>query len=1405
MRKFYLFFAGALLSIPAVAQTQELKRYPDDPKVIFRQTFEVEEGLTENQAYKEWSTTPIDTIHKIEYYSKIGTSSVSSRTDIYDGSADWEIFAVRTDSTSSEYTEVKPGEGIVMFNGADPTSSKDEIAAGVYNNDHWAIVGDNGTDKKRKDAFSQYGEDGGKYFFQWTTGGLDKFIGGSSNAGAANWAGKNWTSHYSSDTRSVKKYRRDLYVRGLDIEEESSYRLTFYVKTQKFNTWDPILYADVMRGYHHQRSAFSMGYKSGKEFSLTKNDFDDGVWEKVTLMTYYINGHESDGYVMYSGDYSWTDDWTWRPSDEMLAELGKTLNPGEYLNYVKQPDKFFVRLSFATDSIEYSLDNLTLTKSWIAGCEYDKDMMRIDFGYETNLKGLAQAAFAENKIAQKEVIAEVAPDMVDSLGYDYYFEVWGLNKEGEWEDVPIRSAEYHDDGYMYMFTEFFKDESGEYHPFLFDDYDSVLVTFHNPVDQPDLCLKYTGSLYPKALDSAWVANGKIVPDFRNEIAQANPTIFNGIHSLQDLPPVMQIPPYEEGSFGLASTNELRFKFSRVVIVKNDTDPLKKAVAYVNNEKWELSWDDATSELVLTRPSSYSSALKGDYEIQINQIYGVGTDKGENVVMHYHFGDFSTVITGAAEYTHSDWRSALTDPDNNEGCVPTGVWTHCYYNSAEQFEVGAGQQASGKVRLYLMDYTDLDNCGFYLSSRNTKGNSKAKYSGNIFTIVNFTQAGSYSIKFKVTGWDKTTESSAVETHFYLYPKPSGDVSTFDFSTFTSSDVVATKTDLGSIDATTYISSSKVKDVSTGKWPDGVETAEYTFTIPAAGDYVFEWCIFNGSSSGLLIGNYTISTMGSSDLSTAYVKKLNNAVAAAEAKLADANAPKYKGEAYNKLAKTIEEGKAYKGNFPSKYDSVVAYINSVIKEMGLRMDTVNLFYTTEGNVSTKLAGYNADNLAKYKDLATYKALETHLSTNASWDCSVKATADITAEIKSYENEMTALDSRMAAIDDFAARIAATKALIDAADARKDYDEYAQMVSAYDQAAAYDVVKPADDELTAASNALVAAKNQYLFKYDFYVAKTRQIKELFALADALGYEFEGDKAGVEAKIAALEDDDAMLSSMLREAAILQIYTKFAAGEDLDSLDVSALIPNYFLYNDAEIGRDMENNNGTWRITKAANSTAIPGWTITPTGGTSCNWYPTTESNISNAGKIDWEVDGHVFAGGLRCGSYTQGTVGTEIVGLPQAYYWFGFYGSNQTSNVSATIESDTTVLYNDNIKNLTGAGGGKFSNKEVGVDSIIVKNNLKLLLSQTSSSSSMFDIRYFVLRLRGIDSSCDFSAAIAAQQKKLGEIITIVDAPVQSAGVQYFNLSGMQIAAPKAGEIVIRRTVRDGKAVVEKVLIK
>ncbi|MBR5707109.1 MAG: hypothetical protein IKX55_06010 [Bacteroidaceae bacterium] len=219
MRKFYLFLAGALLlSMPAFSQVT-FERHADDPRVIFEQDFEATPGLTDKEAYIEWSTTPIDTILELEYYAKLGSSTPRS-VDIYsdENAADWSIFAVRTDSVSSEHPETSSGVGIVIFNGVETSSSASEKANKVYEKDSYTIVNDRGEDTERNLAFEQYGESGGQSYFKYETGGID--------------ATKISSSHYSTTTHSTKNYRRDLYVRGLDIEDESSYRLTFYIKTK---------------------------------------------------------------------------------------------------------------------------------------------------------------------------------------------------------------------------------------------------------------------------------------------------------------------------------------------------------------------------------------------------------------------------------------------------------------------------------------------------------------------------------------------------------------------------------------------------------------------------------------------------------------------------------------------------------------------------------------------------------------------------------------------------------------------------------------------------------------------------------------------------------------------------------------------------------------------------------------------------------------------------------------------------------------------------------------------------------------------------------------------------------------------------------------------------------------------
>ena len=1288
-----LLFVGT----PVLAQWDGPVFTPQDAQVVFVQDFETD--------WNSFSSDVVETISQVQYYDRQGLNNGSFR--IWENPSEWQRGSYRDTI-------------INLYNGVRITNDRSEFE--YFQNETYGIETDNSVN--RRDAMSAFGEDGGEKYFRYIS---DAYYGSSSSYGTHTPEG------YTAN------YRRYLSIPGLYIEDESSYRLSFYVKATPTTPDAPSarLYASLMRGTNNSEKPFSMGcesdpanYKYRNTFELQKDDFT-GEWEKVTLMAYYLNDSiaenffYTDGYWWAEGDYN---TWNWR------AEENGT---GHDLNYIVQPDNFFARLSFSSDFTDFKIDNLSLTKSWIAGCDYYGDKLRVDFGYQTNITEIVSEAKAKTNIPAVEVPWD-----------NYNYVVWCLRHGGnpnnmdDWEEMPIRSVEYHEDGYMYMFTDFFT-IFGEEFPFEFDNYDQVLVTFHNPVDNPDLTLKYTGSLFPKALDTAWIKNGKVVPDFYNETATPNPYVFRGVCSLKDMPPVMQQAPFEEGSFGLdGNTRELKFKFSRKVLVDNNMEASERVVAYVGNEVWFPSWSPDEQSLVITRPSKYTSPLAGDTEIRIIQIYGIGTDCGENVIIHYHFGEFSNTIS--ALRIESDWRSEA--PTVLTGFNPASTYVH---DASSSFRKGSNSSSTkAKTRVYAMAASYPDNCGYQITTQSSS--TGAGKTGNVYTIIHFDKAEECIIQFRATGWSYSSKQlPGIPGYLYFYPKPDGELADGNDNGFAILEACQ-KTEIGTFTPTTFVNKGDIEDKDTGEWPVDVETFNFSFTVPEAGDYVFEWATKNGNKDGVFIGNYSISSSTAGDLSTPYVNRLVNAVAAAQAKLDAVTETKYKGADYNALAQAVAEGQTFMGNSPSQYDNEVAYINASVKALYSRMALVDLFYETESNVEVKLS-----DLANYSRLNAYQSLEAHLSANANFDCSTHTEAELTAEIELYESEMATLDARLALIEEFNAKITETEALVYANDARTDYEEYEAMVNAYNVAMVYDVIKSSDYELTQEYNALADARRAYVFRYDHYVAKTRQTKELYELASMLGYEFNDE---IQYAVAMVEDEDSELVSILREAAILQILRKYCLADDYEldelfGLDVSALIPNYYFYTEAEIGRDLElNSSGVWRLKREENTTAFPNWTITPSS--SGNWT-ISKPMIGDESVFDWEIDGHVFIGGLRSEIQTKGDITTEITGLPVGYYNVGMYAYNRTSDLYYEFRTDVAD-YSGKV-NVDMNNGSKFDYKEIFLDSVMVVGDLVYIINQRSTSSGQFDMREAVLYLCGIHPEYDYYGDMLEQESKLTALLS------------------------------------------------
>ena len=1364
MKKIYLLFSSAVLaSLPIMAQEKPAAT-PDDPEVVFTQDFESDqEGLSAQEAWQQWQDEERGRITEITYYSRSGTGQVS-KVDIYDGSDDWKIAGVRTDSI------------IILQNGVVPSNNEKDKANGIFNNDKYGLVAD-GANVDRSQAFAKYGEDGGEYYFRYTSACAD----GADGYGA-----------YSNGV--TERYRRDLFVRGLDIQDNSSYRLTLYIKARQLAGTAPTFYADVMRGYSNSEKPFSLDLANGSpKFEYDKKSFN-GTWEKVTFMTYYLNDSIADGFVYGDGYYWATDEWTWNVGDKTY-------------NYIKQPDKFFVRLSFASDSTEFEIDNISLTKSWIGGVEHADNMIRVDFGYETNLKDLAKAAFAETGIAAVELPGR-------------YFSVYGYYGDEDlagWYPVDIASAEYHDDGYMYMWSQdVWDDEDNMWRINPFDIYDSILVSFVNPVDNDKICLKYTGKTYPCALDADWVAAGKTVKNFSNEVSKLNPNIKYDkygklVTSMKEVPPVVQKVPFENGSFGLTSFDSITVGMSRLIEFDNIGETSELAFLRVTKsgvkEIWTVSsygTNDSTATFVRSAADKAKGALNGTYLFEFINLKGAGTAyRVPNPTLNYEFGIIDTNPDPNPQPVFASNFAA--NPHANSQCVPEGL---IIWDGNTNFEKGKGYVTGTKSRMYPTNPSPANGntkIGFYLSARGSEDGGHLYYGYGINDTDTLTlklNPGSYNLNFRAANWDGYTPEVPISV--YIYPRsasanpqlnPVADEDKISLGTFAPS--IAAKS--GNIQK------------QNGAQPDWEnEPFSFPFTITKQDYYVIEWVAAMGESGnaksygGMIMTDFNI-TPGLG-LSYAYVIKLNNAISDAKAKLASADADKYRGDDYTSFEGIIGQYENWQSTAPSQYDATVALVKAATADMQLRMDTVDLFYTTYDKVIAKLAEFDDDTLG-YTDLAAFIALETLAEENEDYDCSTKTSAELTASIAEFDDAIKALDTRLELMGKFEGKLDQAEALIAAADAHKEYTEFAVLESAYATAAAFDQITPTDAEYTEGYLDLCEGINTYLSRVDGVIAFSRQAKELFALADTLGYQFGGKKDSIKAVVAALEVRDVELENVLREAAILQILKIYNEADaekiaKLQNFNVSALIPNYFLYNEAQVDRDMEkNSSGKWRIKSGENKTAFPGWTISSTGG---SWTPTTVKVGEGDGFIEWDIDGHAFAGGLRGTPTARGTITTTIAGLPQGYYWFGLYAQNQTSGVNFTFKTDSVNL-SGNIGEKW-AGNKKWNYKEVGQDSIMVAGDIQFQINQTSQSNSEFDIRYFILRLRGLDANYDYAAAVQAQEAKLEDLITFADASASEVSVQYYNLAGVEIDSFKQGEIIIcKTTLSDGSVVVDKILVK
>jgi hypothetical protein len=1400
-----------LLAAPAFAQpgiTEPEFDAAKDAKVVFTQNFEGN--------WETWSTKAVDTIYQVEYYKNGGTSNSNSLKP-WENPKDWERGLFR-DSL------ILLKNGVVVTDDKYERWAEKDATAGT-------IITDTGAEKQaRSAAMRGFGE---------TDGGGDSYFKFSTDTAPTGTPGHDLSSNSYSSGRAAR-YRRNLFVRGLDIEDHSSYRLTFYVKAKAkagHSDIQPYMVADVMRGYFHAEKPFSMGYinkadeyKYTNAFEYSKDVFN-GEWEKCTFMTYYIDDNTANNYVFVNG-YWWAEDSAW-----YWAKGYKGNTSGKDLFYHVQPDKFFVRLGFSTDYTEFFVDNMSLTKSYIGGVEYYEHMLRVDFGYQTNLKDLARAAYASTKI-----------DAVAIPGK--YFDVWGLKKDGTWEYTDIASAEYQGDGYMYLFTDGYE-KDGEFIHYTFDEYQKVLVSFRNP-EEEELQLKYTGTLFPKAENIDWIKKGKLVEGFYNEEAHLNPFVFNGVYSMYDRPPVLQGAQYPDGSFGLSGDiRELKFQFSREMYIDNpsNVETRENCVVYVGDEIWDRTWSESDKTLTLTRPSNYTKPLSGDILVEINNLFIPNTQrKGEDVAIHYNFGtinrDLSTLSIGSPiwnakfyDRANVNKGNAQLQPAGTAAVYYTGWWAPFTAN----VEVGNGSTKNNAARLYF--YTDPSTkypTALCLSPRGKGEDGPASLYlgyGDGFEI-NLANGG-YIVKFDAASLNKNCKMELFVVPFNDNPRDIED---------------ADRISIGSYQFEKNFAES-IRNDEASVIDTLMTEFQFGFSVEKSGRYMIEIkCTAPSSNSaypGLMLSDIELYN---SPVCYNPIKALNDAVAAAQARAALAAADKYAGTALTELNAKIDANKiggTFTSTLPSEWQAAAQATIDATEAMKLRMDTVDLVVAKADELAKKITSAAAEN-ANWASLIDYATLTRLKGVFDAYAYSSKTNADLTAFIKEMDDAIKALDTRIADTKKFNVAMKEAKALIDAKE-QESFVEYGTLKDEYEDKEDFDTLLTTDADLQAALAAVSDAAYAYRYAMGIYYVGTRRITELKDLAVALGSSI-ADSAVVKERLDNLKDDDDYLAEILKAAVKAAIYEKGAAAGELN---LSPFIKNYYLYatpiiidamdvqmpetrarakydekmgdaNTVHIKHQYQDGLPIWIIlTQHDFDNLIPGWTVNAGNGGGNDM--TFLADMKN----DSIFENAVFDATLAMDWGGEVALTTNILGLPAGEYELGLdinsrYSNGQKSSkgtgelkvtfdtVVATAQTITAYLAPDSILVENDTVPGLFEKKAyTGDGDSTVFNSVKFEMGEVqrvkfeasmATGNGAASYGDFQLKFKP-SSKFDYAAAAAEAKAKVAEVITLVDFnKAQKANVEFYTLGGLKVDGAKAGQILIRKTTgANGKVAFDKVLLK
>lgn len=724
----------------------------------------------------------------------------------------------------------------------------------------------------------------------------------------------------TGDATGAADYQRvlRLYFPDSLIQDNSSYRISYRVKANAEAQSELF----IVRGidYNDVRWQYWNGKGKGDQ-TVSISDFNPEQWTNASGVFFYLSDSLMEATAKERAGW-WSGSW------------------GD-ADGIYQPDINRMQAWFKTENSEYYVDDIKLFKSYIGGAESNQDVIRVNFGYQTNGAALA-AATPFGAID----LLELDPNCVSITGV----------YEGEEEPVAVRWAEFHTDGYLYIWADL--DEGQD---LTADYFDEVYLSFKNLNKD----FVYNGNTYPNALDETF---DKVVLGFENELVIPSERAFGVVSITQQPPTFVSVDP-ENGSFNLslAEDNVFKFLFSKPVYLGEDGACIRITGGDQGEEGKELILtQDPENEngVIATLPASIKS-LNGDYTFIISDIMvEAGAQASTPIELTYTFGD----ATGQAmvEYLNSDWWLKLA-----ASTIPLG-WTVTDDNGTKEGDSyvdgdGNAQNVTtfGGSRMMVNDGDHTYATSLYLAARGASVGT-ASYTIDL-------PAGAYYLNIPVA----QHESGKTGNAFVTINDAEGNV-------------VLAKTEL------------KVEGVRTSAIP----FAQNKLQFSVANEVSITIVISSESGwDGVAVGPVSMTNVYSS--AYGYVKSLNDQLAINK-QLVEDNAELYaNNQIYIAFAANYLEASTWSGKQPNQYTAKVEELKAQVEIFNSLTKSVADFQAALKNANATIEKNQEGPLAESDEFlalkaaaAKYASFDPYISTT------VQANTDAIAELNSAALAFNAL---------------------------------------------------------------------------------------------------------------------------------------------------------------------------------------------------------------------------------------------------------------------------------------------------------------------------------------------------------------------------------------------------------------